>query len=105
MDEPSLTVRESEMSSGRIVELTLRDSLDSGGGGDLVNLHPRTRRKMMRTVSPESGWSCIFCWSCSEPCDGGTCLSIGSVEADPKGYPRLPTSRRPRGRGPWWANQ
>ena len=32
-DEPSLTVRESEMSSGRIVESTLRESLDSPGGG------------------------------------------------------------------------
>ena len=32
-DETSLTVRESEMSSGRIVESTLRDSLDSPGGG------------------------------------------------------------------------
>ena len=52
-DEPSLTVRESEMSSGRIIESTLRDSL---GGVCLVNLHPRTRRKMMRTASPGSGF-------------------------------------------------
>ena len=34
MDEPSLTVRESEMSSGRIVESTLRDSMCGG----VVNL-------------------------------------------------------------------
>ena len=33
MDEPSLTVRESEMSSGRIVESMLRDALDTGWGG------------------------------------------------------------------------
>ena len=32
-DEPSLTVRETEMSSGCIVESTLWESLDSPGGG------------------------------------------------------------------------
>ena len=67
-----------------------------------TTLHPRTQRMMKKTASLGSGWSCAFYWSWSEPRDGGVCLSIGSVDADLRGYPRLPTSRRPRGCGPWW---
>ena len=110
-DKPSLTVRESEMSCGRLSSRccvicwtppTPPPHPSPRGGVCLVNLHPRTLRKTMRIASLGSGWSCVSCWSCSEPRDSGACLSIGSVEADPKGYPRLPTSRRPRGYGPWW---
>ena len=71
-------------------------------GECLATLHPRTRRMTMRTASPGNGWSRVFYWSCSEHRDGGVCLSIGSVDDDLRGYPRLPTSRRPRGCGPWW---
>ena len=48
-------------------------------------LCPRTRRKRMRDDRPGCGWSCVSCWGCSEPHDGGACLSIGSVGAGLRG--------------------
>ena len=90
-------MRESEGSSGRIVESTLQESPDSSGGGVLCD-----------SVSSDSaeeddgrqtgGWL-VLCLllGLSEPRDGGACLSIGSAGADLRGHLRLPTNRRPEG--------
>ena len=50
----------------------------------------------MKDARPWCCWTCVFCWGCLEPRDGGVCPSIGPVGAGRRGPRRPPMDRGPR---------